>query len=407
MLSREAEHGSGSVMDGLKKSYFNQLLPLEKHFLFHRFHSPQLSDADFNSLPLVLILGQYSTGKTSMIKYLIGSDYPDMRVGPEPTTDRFIVISGDDNSNSIPGHALVMDDEKPFAPLSRFGSSFLNRLQMSTCDAPTLKGLSIVDTPGILSGEKQRQDRGYDFPGVVEWFAERGDRILLLFDAHKLDISDEFRHCIEALRGHEDKIRIILNKADLVEQQELMRVYGALMWSLGKVFNTPEVARVYIGSFWDKPLRYEMNERLFHAEEQDLFNDIYSLHRNSSLRKLNDMIKRARLALVHAHILTEIKQQMPMFLGKDSRKRELLGSLPALCKSIEEEYHIPAGDFPDIPRLHGLLERFDWSELPGTNPHLIQTVEIMLKKDITAFIKRLPSEIVGKKNSPHIVEVNS
>ena len=26
-------------------------------------------------------LGQYSTGKTSMIKYLIGSDYPDMRVG--------------------------------------------------------------------------------------------------------------------------------------------------------------------------------------------------------------------------------------------------------------------------------------------------------------------------------------
>jgi hypothetical protein len=26
-----------------------------------------------------------------------------------------------------------------------------------------------------------------------------------------------------------------------------MRVYGALMWSLGKVLNTPEVARVYIG----------------------------------------------------------------------------------------------------------------------------------------------------------------
>ena len=28
-----------------------------------------------------------------------------------------------------------------------------------------------------------------------------------------------------------------------------MRVYGALMWSLGKVFKTPEVNRVYIGSF--------------------------------------------------------------------------------------------------------------------------------------------------------------
>ena len=68
-------------------------------------------------------------------------------------------------------------------------------------------GISIVDTPGILSGEKQRTDRGYDFIGVLEWFAERVDRILLLFDAHKLDISDEFRRSIEALRGHDDKIR--------------------------------------------------------------------------------------------------------------------------------------------------------------------------------------------------------
>lgn len=33
-----------------------------------------------------------------------------------------------------------------------------------------------------------------------------------------------------------------------------MRVYGALMWSLGKVMQTPEVCRVYIGSFWEAPL---------------------------------------------------------------------------------------------------------------------------------------------------------
>lgn len=54
---------------------------------------------------------------------------------------------------------------------------------------------------------------------------------------------------------------MLLFQADMIDHQQLMRVYGALMWSLGKVLNTPEVARVYIGSFWDQPLRYDMNRR--------------------------------------------------------------------------------------------------------------------------------------------------
>lgn len=55
-----------------------------------------------------------------------------------------------------------------------------------------------------------------------------------------------WKHCpvqvISTLRGHDDKVRVVLNKADQVDQQQLMRVYGALMWSLSKVFRSPEVS---------------------------------------------------------------------------------------------------------------------------------------------------------------------
>lgn len=74
-----------------------------------------------------------------------------------------------------------------------------------------------------MSGEKQRTNRGYDFIKVVAWFAERADLIILLFDAHKLDISDELKGAIDVLKGHEDKIRCILNKADQIDRQQLMR----------------------------------------------------------------------------------------------------------------------------------------------------------------------------------------
>jgi len=214
---------------------------LEEYYKFHDFHSPPLDEPDFEAKPMVLLIGQYSTGKTTFIRYLLEQDFPGLRIGPEPTTDRFIAVMYGDQEAVIPGNALVVDQKKPFRPLSKFGNAFLNRFQCSQLRNSVLESISIIDTPGILSGEKQRVDRGYDFTAVVGWLAERVDRIILLFDAHKLDISDEFRRTIHAMKGYDEKIRIVLNKADMVDHQQLMRVYGALMWSLGKVFNTPEV----------------------------------------------------------------------------------------------------------------------------------------------------------------------
>jgi EH domain-containing protein 1 len=297
-----------------------------------------------------------------------------------------------DHENVVPGNALVVDPKKNFKPLSRFGNAFLNRFQCSQLPNDVLNSLTFIDTPGILSGEKQRLDRGYDYAAILEWFAERCDRILLLFDAHKLDISDEFKRSIEVLRRNDEKIRIVLNKADMIDNQQLMRVYGALMWSLGKVLNTPEVARVYIGSFWDKPFNYDSMRKLFELESQDLFKDLQSLPKNSALRKLNDIIKRSRSAKVHAYIISELKEEMPSMFGKDSKKKELIKNLDKIYEKIQRVHGIPLGDFPNIQKMRELLEVQDFRTFKILDKKLIDKLDNMLAVDITQLMQMIPKE---------------
>lgn len=150
--------------------------------------------------------------------------------------------------------------------------------------------------------------------------------IILLFDAHKLDISDELKSAIDVLAGHEDKVRCILNKADQIDRQQLMRVYGALLWSLGKTMSSPEVARVYVGSFWQEPLKNAENAQLFEDEEKDLMKDLACLPRQSAVRKINELVKRIRKVKTLAYIIGYLKSQMPSFMGKEKKQKELIVS---------------------------------------------------------------------------------
>lgn len=134
----------------------------------------------------------YSVGKTSFIRYLLGRDFPGIRIGPEPTTDRFTAVLWGPNDKVVPGAALCSQAHRPFGGLNPFGNNFLSRMEGSELDTPILRNITLVDTPGILSGQKQRS-RNYDYEAVMKWFAERADLIIVMFDAHKLDISDELK----------------------------------------------------------------------------------------------------------------------------------------------------------------------------------------------------------------------
>ncbi|XP_024962147.1 EH domain-containing protein 1-like [Cynara cardunculus var. scolymus] len=380
-----------SIVDGLKRLYNEKLKPLEVAYRYNDFASPLLTNSDFDAKPMVMLLGQYSTGKTTFIKHLLKCNYPGAHIGPEPTTDRFIVVMGGPDERSVPGNTIAVQADMPFNALTTFGGAFLSKFECSQMAHPLLEHITFVDTPGVLSGEKQRTQRSYDFTGVIKWFAEKCDLILLLFDPHKLDISDEFKRVISSLRGQDDKIRVVLNKADQVDTQQLMRVYGALMWSLGKVLNTPEVARVYIGSFNDKPINEEsvdsMGKELFEKEQDDLLIDLIDIPKKACDRQINEFVKRARAAKIHAYIISQLKKEMPTMMGKSKAQQKLMKNLEDVFAKVQREFHLPAGDFPDVEHFRQVLGAYNIDKFEKLKPKMIQAVDDMLGYDIPDLLK--------------------
>ena len=86
--------------------------PLEEKYRYHSFHSPALNDADFGAKPLVMLVGQYSTGKTSFIRYLLG------QVSHHPSFSK-----SHPSGFSRTWHREVSNDEKVHRSRSRWRQS--------------------------------------------------------------------------------------------------------------------------------------------------------------------------------------------------------------------------------------------------------------------------------------------
>jgi N-terminal EH-domain containing protein len=82
-----SQKADGNVIRELKQLYSTRLLPIEKQYFFSKLHYPEILDSELSAKPTVLLIGQYSTGKTSFIRNLLGMDYPEIHIGPEVLSD--------------------------------------------------------------------------------------------------------------------------------------------------------------------------------------------------------------------------------------------------------------------------------------------------------------------------------
>jgi ribosome biogenesis GTPase A len=207
--------------------------------------------------PLVLVLGNYSSGKSTLINEFLGCSIQE--TGQAPTDDAFTVITYDDvpagdrpdqrSFDVRDGKVLLNDPEYPFEVLKKQGERFASHFKLKKINAPFLKNLAIIDTPGMLDSVSER-DRGYDYQQVIGDLAQIADLVLVLFDPHKAGtIQETYQSLRETLpaKTFEDRVVFVLNRIDECgDLTDLLKVYGTLCWNLSQMIGRKDIPRILL-----------------------------------------------------------------------------------------------------------------------------------------------------------------
>ncbi|KAH9255760.1 hypothetical protein BASA81_006154 [Batrachochytrium salamandrivorans] len=200
-------------------------------------------------LPVVLVIGNHSSGKSTFINYCVQQRVQES--GVAPTDDGYTVICPGEKDVDQDGPSLVGDPNFGFTQLRSFGPAMNSHLRLKIREGLAMQDLIMIDSPGMIdspvTGNGKNNERGYDFEGVTRWLAERADVILLFFDPDKPGTTGETLSVLTtSLVGMEHKFLIVLNKVDMFERsQDFARSYGALCWNLSKVIPRKDLPRIY------------------------------------------------------------------------------------------------------------------------------------------------------------------
>jgi GTPase SAR1 family protein len=154
----------------------------------------QVRDALFhtNHPFLMVLVGPFSSGKSSIINALLGE--PVMDVGPVPTTDHIAILRhGPDVQRSRSG-----DVETIFHP------------------SPLLENLSLVDTPGLESIFRSHED-------ITRRFLHRADVVLLVMPATQVLSASNLEH-FQQLKAYGKRVMIVVNQIDVLDEGEREQV---------------------------------------------------------------------------------------------------------------------------------------------------------------------------------------
>ncbi|KAL1493267.1 hypothetical protein ABEB36_011351 [Hypothenemus hampei] len=400
----------------LKRLYENAIKPLEVLYKYRDLSNRHFGDAEIFSKPLVLFMGPWSGGKSSIINYLTNNEYNEtaLRTGAEPSPAYFNILMYGEEPEIIDGTELAADFT--FSGLQKFGQGLEERLRGVKLPSKLLDKVNIVEIPGILEVRKQ-VSRLFPFNDACQWFIDRADIIFLVYDPSKLDVGPETEAILDQLKGREHQTRIILNKADQVKPEELMRVQGALIWNISPLMSSPQPPAMYTTSLWSRPYESWAPVKLLQAQERSFLRDL----RTAIDRRVENKISSARRFAVRVR---NHAKMVDCYLTTYYNHKSVFGNRKQVANEIidhPQDYHIYEGlstltnisryDLPD-PEVYRdffkLNPLYEFQQLSATCTYFrgcpINRLDIAIAYDLPELVgtykRNLEEAIVNANNPP-------
>ncbi|CAG9793259.1 unnamed protein product [Diatraea saccharalis] len=332
------ERSADIVLRELKRLYENSIKPLEVLYKYRDLSNRHFGDPEIFSKPLVLFMGPWSGGKSSILNYLTGLEFTEwsLRTGAEPSPAYFNILMHGKDPEVLDGTQLAAD--WTFAGLQKFGQGLEERLRGLKYPSKILEKVNIVEIPGILEVRKQ-VSRVFPFNDACQWFIDRADIIFLVYDPSKLDVGPETEAILDQLKGRESQTRIVLNKADTVKPEELMRVQSALIWNISPLMSSAQPPVMYTVSLWSMPYEPGAPQRLLQAQERELLKDL----RQAIDRRIENKIASARRFAVRVR---NHAKMVDCYLTTYYNHKTIFGNKKLIADAIIENpqnYHIYEG----------------------------------------------------------------
>ena len=301
------------IATAIQRIYREGVDPVGEKFAFEK----RPSEGEIGGPPMVLFLGNHSSGKSTFVNHLIGDSV--QKTGMAPTDDSFTLLTWGSEEEEKDGQSIVSNPDLPYGGLKHFGQEFISHFRMKRRPVQLLREVTLVDSPGMIDAAREESGRGYDYAGVARWFAERADVVLCFFDPDKPGTTGETLQVFtDSLRGIDHKLLIVMNKMDRFRSlQDFARAYGALCWNLGKVIprkDLPHVYTTFIPVEGEAPAALPTED--FESAREELITEI----KRAPARRVDNMLTQlqshAERLRVHARILDAAAGDLRSFRGR-------------------------------------------------------------------------------------------